>query len=350
LTTSEANLLERVAKFRAAFPLADLDRQLNLDSKHRAIIEKFQQEGGIGNISLFNIRNWAGQNDLGAPSNLKFLFSKGNTNFRNILSYLVSKSFRFKDDQELRASLNDDIWIIKNSGAYELLLKNPVSDTKGTTSWISDHKTTFNMRWLRYIYIANQILSKKLVESDSVWVDIGSFYGGLQSIVFREKPDSKMVLVDFHHQLLRSYLYLSEMFPNANHILDFKSNSVVPKGSFVYVPVQNFDELTNLNVKLTSNFFSFGEMPRSVFEEYRGSDVIKNSENIYCVNRFVSSPYFERTYDTDLNIFDYEFAAHERNYFDVFPMHHFQSIRRSIFGKRRFRNTSSSYFEMILSR
>ena len=156
-----------------------------------------------------------------------------------------------------------------------------------------------------------------------------------------------MILVDFNHRLLRSYLYLSEMFPNANHILDFKSNSKIPSGSFVYVPVQNFGELNHLDIKLISNFFSFGEMPRSVFEQYRDSQVFKNSENIYCVNRFVSSPYFERTYDTDLNVFDYDFKSHKCNYFDVFPMHHYQSIRRSIFGKTRFRNTSSSYFEMI---
>jgi len=350
LTTDKPSLHERIAKFRAAFPLAESDGQLNLDSKHRAIIDKFFQEGGIENIDFFNIRNWAGQSDLGAPSSLKFLFSKGNTNFRNAFTYLAGKSFRFKDDEALKASLNDDMWIVKNTGAYELLLKNPVSETKGTTSWVSDNKTSFNMRWLRYVYIANQILTQNLVQSNSVWVDIGSFYGGVQSIVFREKPDSKVVLVDFHHQLLRSYLYLSEMFPDANHILDFKSNSEIQSGSFVYVPVQNFGELNQLNIKLVSNFFSFGEMPRSVFEDYRDSQIIKNSENIYCVNRFVSSPFFERTYDTDLNIFDYEFKSHNRKYFDVFPMHHYQSIRRSIFGKTRFRNTSSSYFEMISSR
>ena len=349
MTTDNLSIQERIAKFRASFPLAESDGELNLDSKHRAIIDKFFQEGGIESIDFFNIRNWAGQGDLGAPSSLKFLFSKGNTNFRNAFTYLAAKSFRVRDDKALRASLNDDIWVIKNSGAYELLLKNPVSETKGSTNWISDNKTSFNMRWLRYIYIANHILTKNLVQSNSVWVDIGSFYGGLQSIVFKEKPDSKVILVDFHHQLLRSYLYLSEMFPKANHILDFKSNSKIPSGSFVYVPVQNFGELSHLNIKLVSNFFSFGEMPRSVFEQYRDSQVIKNSENIYCVNRFVSSPFFERTYDTDLNIFDYHFESHKRNYFDVFPMHHYQSIRRSIFGKTRFRNTSSSYFEMIYS-
>lgn len=350
LTINKQSTHERIARFKAAFPLAESDNQLNLDSKHRAVIDKFFQDGGIEGINFFNIRNWAGQSDLGAPSSLKFLFSKGNTTPRNAFTYLAAKSFRFKDDKALRDSLNDDLWIIKKSGAYELLLKNPVSETKGTTNWVSDNKTSFNMRWLRYIYIANQILTKNLVESNSNWVDIGSFYGGLQSILFREKPDSRMFLVDFHHQLLRSYLYLSEMFPNANHILDFKSSSDVLPGSFVYIPVQNFSELNHLNIKLVTNFFSFGEMPRSVFEQYRDSEILKNAQNIYCVNRFVSSPFFERTYDTDLNVFDYKFESHDRDYFDVFPMHHYQSIRRSIFGKTRFRNTSSSYFEMINSR
>lgn len=350
MTIKNKSVQERVAKFKAAFPLAETDGTLNLDSKHRAVVDKFLQEGGVDSIDFLNLRNWSGQGDLGAPLSLKFLFSKGNTNLRNAALYLASKSFKFNEDKALKLSLNDDLWIIKDSGAYQLLLDNPVSKTKGSTSWISDRHTTYNMRWLRYIYLANQIIRRNLLDSGAVWIDIGSFYGGVQSIVFKEVPDSRMVLVDFHHQLLRSYLYLSEMYPNANHILDFKNGSEVPAGSFVYVPVQNFEQLNKLEVKLVSNFFSFGEMPRSVFEEYMESEVVKNAKNIYCVNRFVSSPYFEKTYDTDLNVLDYEFKFHERSYFDVFPMHHYHLIPRLIFGKKRYRNTSSSYFELICKR
>ena len=42
------------------------------------------------------------------------------------------------------------------------------------------------------------------------------------------------------------------------------------------------------------------------------------SNSIYLVNRFVSSPFFEPTYQNTLNVFDYEKKI-KTTYFDVFP-------------------------------
>ena len=118
----------------------------------------------------------------------------------------------------------------------------------------------------------------------------------------------------------------------------------------MYVKVSEFDKLSNLNADLVSNFFSFGEMKRNVFFKYYESNLLNKCKNIYLINRFVSSPFFEQTYDTDLNIFDYDKNAYEQKYFDIFPMHHYFNFKRSIFGRNTKRPASSPYFEIILSK
>lgn len=347
METKTIALSEKISLFASKFPSAEDDLNLNLDAKHKLVVQDFLRQGGLSGINLKNLRNWKGQNDLGAPATLKYLLRRENFSLRELINLVLSKTVRYSSTRALRDSMDDDLYILKQSGAYEILVRNPVSESKGSTRWVSDRKTTYNMRWLRYAYLANRILSLNLINRDSIWVDIGSFYGGLQSIVHRENKNSRKILVDFHHQLLRSYLFLSSTYPEANHILGYEPGQEIPEGSFVYVPVQQFTNLQNLKVDLVSNFFSFGEMPREIFEEYRDSQLIRNASYVYNVNRFVSSPFFEKTYDTDLNVFDYIVGNHIKIYFDIFPMHHYQAIRRNLFGKTRLRNTSSSYFEMI---
>jgi putative sugar O-methyltransferase len=338
---------DAIEEFLSSFPNFEDDFLLKLDAKHQGILLKLQQEGSLKSINKQNLRNWSGQSDVGAPITFRYLFSAGNFNFKELWAYLGSKSYWFKENYDLKVNLEDDLSIIKLVGGYHLLLKNPVDRAPGHTRWISDGNAKYNLRWLRYIYLAHQIQEFDLVQANGTWVDIGSFYGGLQSIVFKNQRESRCVLVDFHHQLLRSFIFLKEQFPNANHILSYKSGQEIPAGSFVYVPVQNFNELSSLEPDLVSNFFSFGEMTRESFEGYRNSALMKNSKYIYDVNRFISAPFFEPTYDNDINIFDYTSDSHKRIYLDVFPIHHYHTLRRKILNKVRSRNTSSSYFELI---
>ena len=75
--------------------------------------------------------------------------------------------------------------------------------------------------------------------------------------------------------------------------------------------------------------------------------MFKKAQISYIVNRFVSSPFFEKTYDSDLNILDYKDEFRNIKYFDVFPIHHYNLIYRKLYGRKYFRNISSSYFEMV---
>jgi hypothetical protein len=187
-----------------------------------------------------------------------------------------------------------------------------------------------------------------MIENNDIWVDIGSFYGGLQSIVYRIQPQVTYVLVDFKHQLLRSYLFLSELYPNTRHKFGDELNSEdFSSGGFLYLSIDQIGVLDNLKIKLVSNFFSFGEMKRDFFNQYTKAKFFRHADSIYLVNRFVSSPNFEKTYDSDLTVLDYQFPEFVNRYFDVFPIHHYAAWRRSLFGSQKIVNTSSSYFEMF---
>ena len=239
-------------------------------------------------------------------------------------------------------------------GGENFLTDNPVHLTPGVKNSFSIDGITVNMRWLRYVYLLKRILDLKVLTDDAVWVDVGSFYGGLQGLVKKYNPKTRIVMVDFHHQLCRSNIYLSKMYPDAIHIFpsqvsEYLNFSAMPEGSFIYVPVSDYEKLPEQSVDLFSNFFSFGEMKRDFFNIYMHGRLFRDSKNTYLVNRFVSSPFFEKTYDSDLSILDYLKSGKSPDYFDIFPMHHYMLVKRDLFGRNAYRNISSSYFEMITS-
>jgi hypothetical protein len=87
-------------------------------------------------------------------------------------------------------------------------------------------------------------------------------------------------------------------------------------------------------------------MKRDSFNEYTKAKFFRQANSIYLVNRFVSSPNFEKTYDSDLTVLDYQFPEFIHKYFDVFPIHHYAAWRRNLFDSPKTVNTSSSYFEL----
>jgi len=176
----------------------------------------------------------------------------------------------------------------------------------------------------------------------------------LQSIAHKYFPKTTTVMVDFHHQLCRSYIFLSKIYPQAEHILpdqvsNYKSLKSMPKGSFVYLPVSDYYKIANQKVDLVTNLFSLGEMRREFYSVYMDSILFKESKNVYLINRVMSSPFFEKTYDSDISIIDYIPNKEKIDYFDIFPMAHYNLVKRELYGRIGMRNTSSSYFEMIVS-
>jgi len=333
----------------------DLDLE-NIDEKHIEILKASYNEVDKGTaFKKDSFRNWKAQSDMDVPAQLSVSAIKNEGLPIFILKYLYKKVFRRNEDKYLKSAFCDDMDIIKGIDAEQLMLDNPVHTTPGATAAYYINDTSINLRWLRYIYALKRILDLKIIRNNSIWVDVGSYYGGLQGLVHKYVPESKIVMVDFHHQLCRSFIYLSQLYPDALHVLpsDLKKyNSLqdIPAGSFVYVPVSNYDVIADQTVDLVTNFFSFGEMRREYFNIYHNSKLFSESKICYLVNRFVSAPFFDSTYDNDLSVLDYSSLGRETRYFDVFPMHHYLLLKRNVFGRSEFRNMSSPYFELVTSK
>ncbi len=326
-----------------------------IDEKHNGIVTNAYLEFGGANNSWENFRNWAGQGDGLAPMNFFTEVLHSKDFIKNLIKYIYKKTIKRQSEVFFWQTLRDDFAILKNIEAQSLLRDNPISNTPGVGNYCSIDGYQLNQRWARYIYLLKRISSEGLLKEGGVWVDVGPFYGGLQGLIRRYHPKCKMILVDFHHQLCRSYIYLATLYPHSHHVLpndvvkysDFED---LPENSFVYVPVSYFEKIQhNKEINLFSNFFSFGEMRRVHFEQYMHCPLAEYAKRHYLVNRFVSSPFFEKTYDSDLTILDYLSNGRSINYFNIFPMHHYQLIERKILSGKGFRNTSSPYFELITS-
>ncbi len=332
------------------------DLELNdLDSKHAVIVkDAYDFLDDEGTYKANNFRNWTTQTDQGAPMQMSAFNIYTHGFPYTFLKFLFVKVFRRDTERHLLNSFMDDISIIKSIGGESILKENPVHTSPGATEAYFIEGTSVNLRWLRYIYITQQIINHNLLSDTGVWVDVGSYYGGYQSIVRKYFPKTTIVMVDFHHQLCRSYIFLSKIYQDAEHILpdqlsNYKSLESMPKGSFVYVPVSDYYKIANQKVDLVTNFFSLGEMRREFHSVYMHSTLFKESKKVYLINRFIGSPFFEKTFDTDITIIDYMSNKQKIDYFDIFPMSHYILVKRELFGRIASRNLSSSYFEIMTS-
>tara|TARA_B100000902_G_C27322131_1_gene925428 strand:+ start:1982 stop:3049 length:1068 start_codon:yes stop_codon:yes gene_type:complete len=302
---------------------------------------------------LKNFRDSDLHDDLGCPPQITAKHIKINGFFKSTKDYLL-KLLNKLYTGNYSESFFYDMDLIYKIGGKKLAEKNPVHLTPMCKTFFFKRKTSFNLRWIRYLYFSTRILNEKLLKPNNTWVDIGSYYGGLQSIIKKEIPNCKIILVDFDYQLCKSYLFLKEIFPKTNHILPDqltkKKINDIQKDSIIYLPVEKFN-LINLNrVNLITNFFSFGEMTKKHFYDYYIKMQINRPNYVYMCNRFVSSPWFEKTYDSNMNILNYLSNKFKIIYFDILPLHiNLQSIIK-INGRIKKRAASSNYFEMIMKK
>ena len=331
------------------------DRQIQtLDEKHRKIINSaYELIDAKEAFSEENFRNWSGQTDLSTPVQLNAANLKAEGLLKYLAVYLLKKIFLHRSESLKYSSLLDDFYLVCRQSGLDFIEENPVSKTPGVSNSFRYKGCHVNFRWLRYLYLSNRILKFSGLGDEFTWIDVGTYYGGLQGLVRKYRPEAKIILVDFNHQLCRSFIYLSKLFPDSTHVMPDSLHSSlteteIPKGSFVYVPVECYDKLKGLKADLYSNFFSFGEMPEDVLGDYLSSDTFKNAKFLYLVNRVASSPDFEQIYDNQTTILDYQLEKRNVEYFDLFPIHHYNVFRRELFGRKAPRNYSSNYFEALL--
>jgi putative sugar O-methyltransferase len=332
----------------------------DLSTKYQDISVAAQELAKSGGLSVKHMRSWSKQDDMGVPIQLRRFLVLDQFYFENVLrfirglipNYWVRTHFQ-------RKALEDDLNIVIKSGFESILKEHPVTETPFVRDIYCQRGFKFNSRYLRYVYIAGQIRKNKLLKEDTyqVHVDVGNFYGGLQALLKCYYPKTTFISVELEHQLFRSYIFHQYMFPNTQQIVgltefeEYSKSRNIRESAFVYLLPADFDFIDmHSEVNLLTNHLSYGEMSRTNFINYHLSATTLNAEKIHLVNRFVSSPFIDPTYDSDVTIFDYPLSSHKITYFDVFPIHHYMIIRRKLMNNFWFRNASSPQFEMILDR
>ena len=328
-----------------------VDENIKIDKKHQDIVGTFYQEFRKDkNFFDKNFRDWSKQSDYNTPPQISYKNFKINGVYKGLFLEIAKYAYSFIKPQNYEGFF-DDLKILKMFGYEKYLQLNPVDLSPNCKNfYFIDNKISTNVRWNRYAFITGQINKFKLLNSNSTWVDIGSYYGGLQSFIKKIYPEINIVLVDFYHQLCRSYIFLKQMFPEATHVFPDQLNKIQNinnlKGNIFYVPIQKYFDLS-FDSDLLTNFFSFGEMKKEDFYNYHQSQIYKKAKYKYFINRNIGSPFFEKTYDTEITVLDYKLNEKEVIYFDMHPIQHFQLQKRTLYGEKKFRPRSSDHFEVI---
>lgn len=332
----------------------------NLDKKHAYIVDS--AKNFEFDKLLKSYRNWENQNDAEAPLQFNF-YSFKSFGYLNYLRYLLAvfkKNLIFGFNQ--KNFFFDDIQIIKLLNGFDILEKCPVHKSPGNNiAYFLDKKISANVRWLRYIYFTSVIRKENIISNGNQTIlDIGSYYGGFQHVMKKTFPNSKHICVDFPHQLSRSAIFLSKSFPKAkiHGIYDqetfnnyFNFNYI--NYDFILLSIEYFNDFSerysslNYKLDLLTNFYSFGEMTKNDFNLYLNSKILKNSKKLYFCNRYDSSPFFEPTYSEKYSLLNYLVKGFKVILNRQSGIHHYETAVRTLFGKKRQRPLSSSYFELI---
>ncbi len=219
----------------------------------------------------------------------------------------------------------DRLAMLKKEGDIVYLDKYPMSMV-GNPFYFEMEGYKFNERWsrnVRYIHLAKEHLDKFLSSGEAVVLDIGGGYGIFSHLLAMEFLKVKSGIVEFPEQLLLTYYYLAMNFPQARINTLEEINEVeridekfVSRFDFLLIPPHCYLKIVPGVFNMVANFNSFAEMSEKWFNSYLDSDVFKDAEYFYTLNRFDSRP----TYDTDLNILDYRLQDFDKLYFRISPL------------------------------
>lgn len=210
----------------------------------------------------------------------------------------------------------------------------------------------FNKRWsnnIRYLSLATQYLKEILSSSNSSLIDIGGGYGIFISLLKQEFSKLKLAVMEFPEQLLLNYYFIANTFPKAriNSIKEIFeipeiNREFIDKYDFILIPIECFKKIQKGCFNIVSNFYSLGEMSEDWFNSYMNSNILRDAEYFFSINRFESRP----SYDTNLNILSYKLHEYDQLYFQIGPYEkYFYEGKYKIFSKKI--QYTSQFFEFI---
>ena len=173
------------------------EKNLELDNKHEKIVKSFYKEYNDNNeFFIKNFRNWKLQDDYLVPAQFNKYQIQINGFFKSFLNYIIRKTYE-TIKPEIVNGFFDDIAFLKKYANLQILKQNPAHLSPGCSNFYFIEKDiSTNVRWNRYAYIASQIEKYKLLSDGQTWIDIGSYYGGLQSFVKKRYPKINIVMIE----------------------------------------------------------------------------------------------------------------------------------------------------------
>ena len=131
-------------------------KHLRLNLKTKNLINK-----DLDNF-LKNFRDSDLHDDLGCPPQITLKHIKIKGFFKALKDYLITLTSKLYTGN-YSESFFYDMDLIYKLGGKKLAEKNPVHLTPMCKTFFFKRKTSFNLRWIRYLYFSTRILKKKLL-------------------------------------------------------------------------------------------------------------------------------------------------------------------------------------------
>ena len=221
-----------------------------------------------------------------------------------------------------------------NDNTINLIKENPL-DKVGNPIYYKNKGIIFNERYLRhihYLYLFNKYIKPELKNEKYNLIGIGSSYGQFEKNILLNYQNIKPILVDFPEQLFVAYYYLSKNFPEKkiNTISSLSEineidQSFIDKYDIVLITTEKFNSL-KVNKNIITNFNSFGEMSSENFNQYIKSDIFKNVDFFFTLNRLDSFP----TYNNKISFLNYPLNHFKKKYLEISPLFDYHYTRENL--------------------
>jgi putative sugar O-methyltransferase len=223
----------------------------------------------------------------------------------------------------------------------------------GSPNYFSFKNQKYNERFLRHIRnldLINEHVSKKIDKEIKNVIDIGGGYCQFASLLKTKYDSIKVATVDFPEQLLLGYYFLKKTFPNLkiNTLSSIWEAEIIDKNYFekydlLLIPVDCFNKIDPSLFDMLTNFSSFGEMSKGVFNSYLENEIFNNIKCFFTINRIDSWP----TYSNNLNVTNYSLEKFNKIHFDVSPIWDYYYVSNMPILKPEKRRFLSRNFEFI---
>ena len=225
-----------------------------------------------------------------------------------------------------RRLLRECLEVLEGRGYAPLLRRYPCPTVGGPVAF-QQAGYRYTHRWFRHVYLLglfNEVLGGR-VAPGFVSLDIGCGYGLFQSLLHREHPRSRHVLVDLPEQLVLARYFLECSHPSARiagprELAGEKpiSRQLLEDHDFVLLAPAFYERLAPGSVDLVTSFSSLGELRRSFFDYYVDAPVFRRARHLFTVNPVAPTPSFFP--DAEVDLLDYPIlGGKERLHFAVSP-------------------------------